>query len=169
MRVSFPFRFKESTTNEQLFKGGFIVKYQKNKCVLFETRMFDPYQLLLGYIERLHSQEKIKAIKLWTNLRHYRCQHIYIICHRGHFILPCTLCSNTLNKVQNRECHGYLKSVFSNRHTWYIFVTRKNLKYKKAQFLRRFFASKIFLLLNDVTVYVDKVLIETKPIEKTTG
>ena len=44
LRVSI-FRFGESTTNKQFFKDGFIVKYQKNNCLLFKTRKFYHYQL----------------------------------------------------------------------------------------------------------------------------
>ena len=59
------------------------------------------------------------------------------------------------------------------------FRHQKNLKYKKAQFLRRLFASMILLLLNNAQLSVkehnwsvtdvlfDKGLIETKTIEKT--
>ena len=103
-------RFGESTTNKQLFKGGFIVNYQRNNCVLFETRMFCHHQLLLGDVERLHRQEKIKPIKLWTNLRHYRyirhwlelkdvvASDIHNIFHTRRFSLLCTFCSNAVKQ-----------------------------------------------------------------------
>ena len=42
---SFHFSLRREYDKKQFFKDGFIVKYQKNNCLLFKTRKFYHYQL----------------------------------------------------------------------------------------------------------------------------